>query len=91
MTDIVERLRSWVYAVHSVPVSDLLDESAAEIERLRNGAPGRCETVPLTDAEREAVERATDALSGVEDLSPDATKKDQQALAALRGLLERLK
>jgi hypothetical protein len=44
MSDIVTRLRTWVFAVHSVPVSDLLDEAADEIERLR-----------LTDAEREAV------------------------------------
>ena len=33
--DIVDRLRSWVYDVHAVPVSDLLDEAAEEIERLR--------------------------------------------------------
>ena len=33
--DIVVRLRSWVHDVHAVPVSDLLDEAAEEIERLR--------------------------------------------------------
>ena len=33
--DIVDRLRSWVYDVHAVPASDLMDEAAEEIERLR--------------------------------------------------------
>jgi len=44
MSDIVERLRRWTHAVDAAPASDLMDEAAAEIERLR-----------LTDAEREAV------------------------------------
>jgi hypothetical protein len=44
MKDIVTRLRTWVHAVHAVPVSDLLDEAADEIERLR-----------LSGDEREAV------------------------------------
>lgn len=53
-------------------------EAADEIERLR-----------LTDAEREAVTRASDALSGVEELDTDEAAKDKEALATLRGLLER--
>jgi hypothetical protein len=32
--DLVRRLRTWVHAVDAVPVSDLMDEAAAEIERL---------------------------------------------------------
>jgi hypothetical protein len=45
MIDIVERLRCWVVATDAVPASDLMDEAADEIARLR-----------LTDAEREAIE-----------------------------------
>lgn len=44
MTDIVTRLRTWVHAVDALPASDLMDEAADEIARLR-----------LTGAEREAV------------------------------------
>ena len=35
MSDIVVRLRRWVHAVDAVPASDLMDEAATEIERLR--------------------------------------------------------
>lgn len=35
MSDIVERLRKWVHARDAVPVGDLLDEAADEIDRLR--------------------------------------------------------
>lgn len=35
MSDIVERLRRWTHAVDAQPASDLMDEAAAEIERLR--------------------------------------------------------
>lgn len=44
MSDLVTRLRRWTHAVDAVPASDLMDEAAAEIDRLR-----------LTDAEREAL------------------------------------
>jgi len=37
--DIVERLRAWVYTVKAVPASDLMDEAADEIERLRADWP----------------------------------------------------
>jgi hypothetical protein len=40
--DIVERLRKWRCGDDAVI---LIDEAAAEIERLRNGAPVNCETV----------------------------------------------
>jgi hypothetical protein len=36
--DIVERLRAWVHTVKAVPASDIMDEAAAEIERLRGDA-----------------------------------------------------
>jgi hypothetical protein len=70
MTDIVERLRGLRF-VHVPVASQLMEEAAAEIERLRNGAAGSRETVcphvrgtvtqhcslnfTLTDAEREAI------------------------------------
>jgi len=44
VSDIVKRLRAWVHAVDAVSASDLMDEAADEIARLR-----------LTAAEREAV------------------------------------
>ena len=44
MSDIVTRLRRWTHDVNAAPASDLMDEAADEIERLR-----------LTDAEREAL------------------------------------
>jgi hypothetical protein len=43
--DITQRLRSWSFAPTTSPASDLMDEAANEIDRLR-----------LTDAEREAME-----------------------------------
>ncbi len=50
-----------------------------------------CTLTPLTltDAEREAIERARQTLNAVQDLSPTATADDAMAAATLRGLLER--
>lgn len=45
----------------------------------------------LTDEERGAVQRAIDALVGIEDFSPGAVSADASAAATLRGLLERMK
>lgn len=52
MTDIIDRLRRWTHDQHAQPASDLMDEAAAEIERLRRmlgivqattqGATGNC-------------------------------------------------
>jgi hypothetical protein len=36
MSDIVKRLRTWTHSVHATPVSDMLDEAADEIGRLRS-------------------------------------------------------
>ena len=53
MTDIANRLRRWAISTNAVPASDLMDEAAAEIDRLR-----------LTDAERLAIQWVIgDALS----------------------------
>ena len=100
MEDIVERLRSWFKDVNAVSAIDLMDESAAEIERLRNGASESRETVcphvrgtvtqhcsltfTLTDEEREAVE-----YFAAFHRSP--REGDANAAATLRSLLERLK
>lgn len=35
MSDIVERLRRWTHAVDAQPACELMDEAAAELERLR--------------------------------------------------------
>jgi hypothetical protein len=51
MTDIVERLRRWWEDHHASSASDLMDEAADEIARLR-----------LTDAEREAIEHGLEQL-----------------------------
>jgi hypothetical protein len=111
MIDIMERLRTWTHSVHAVPVSDVLDEAADEIERLRSAyataihcladnaerlrltdatpqqdaTPGDGsvrgeDTFTLTDAEREAVERAADLIDSKTCGDP----------STLRGLLARL-
>ena len=84
MTDIATRLRRWTHDANAVPASDLMDEAAGEIDRLRSrlrlqdavirsGA-----TLALTSDEREAVEIAI----GLDDSGPMA--------ATLRGLLDRV-
>jgi hypothetical protein len=45
----------------------------------------------LTDAEREAIERAIDCFDGIEDVSANAGERDESARCSLRGLLERTK
>jgi hypothetical protein len=54
-----------------------------------HGEGTRQERCTLTDAEREAVERARQTLDAVQDLAPTATADDAMAAATLRGLLER--
>jgi len=60
VSDIVERLRAWVHAVDAVSASDLMDEAAAEIERLRQVL----ERKNLTDAERCAITEASEFYIG---------------------------
>jgi hypothetical protein len=92
MSDIVERLRAWVYTDSQYATAR---EAADEIERLRNGAVERRETVQcphvvgkttlhcsltplaLTDAERKAIMEASDFYVGT------------RTGVTLRGLLER--
>jgi hypothetical protein len=54
MSDIVHRLRDW-RNLHLALGGELFEAAADEIERLRKGAVAGCETVRLTDAEREAI------------------------------------
>ena len=75
------------------------DRLRTEIERLRSrpcpyvtgNVTHYCTLTPftLTDAEREAVERAIDAMNGVEDISASWSQREAEAIATLRGLLER--
>ena len=91
MTDIVKRLRTWCHAVDAESAQDLMDEAAAEIERLRNGAacPHVRGTVTqyctlnftITDEEREAISAASKLL---------AIDGYQLISATLRSLLDRL-
>jgi hypothetical protein len=91
VNDIVTRLRQWAIATDAVPASDLMDEAAAEIERLRSqpcpyvtGTVTRhCTLTPftLTDEEREAIERL--AIHCADTSCVDTAK-------TLWGLLERI-
>lgn len=91
---LVQRLRESVTQCRALDRSALLEEAAAEIERLR-GLPvtepmpkeKRPEvSVVLTDAEREAVEAAIDRFRDWVNGTDDEERE-----VALRGLLERLK
>lgn len=75
MIDITTRLRRWSISTGAVPASDLMDEAADEIDRLR-----------LTDSEREAVKSA---IWDYEQNDGDADCASMAA--TLRGLLERMK
>jgi len=101
MTDIVKRLRTWCHAVDAESAQDLMDEAAAEIERLRNGAacPHVRGTVTqhcslnftLTDEERAAVETAMNGyIAWMDDNVALETRRVQAKLATLRKLLARL-
>jgi hypothetical protein len=85
--DIVERLNDVRFAAPAW-MRPVVDEAADEIGRLRfriavytAGVSAARETKTLTDAEREAVERASDLID-------NKTCGDS---STLRGLLERLK
>ena len=74
-------------------------DAAAEIELLRGYrdeaeaeasiASLAVQRLRLTDAEREAVELAIDSMNGVEDISASWSQRETEAIATLRGLLER--
>jgi len=94
MTDIVKRLRTWCHAVDAESAQDLMDEAAAEIERLRNairrladqdatlsvqgGNVNVTMDATLTDEERDAI------AFGIACVTTD------RHAATLRSLLERL-
>jgi hypothetical protein len=76
-----DRMRAEIARLHAVN-----DRLRAETERLRAMA---FNPLTLTDAERAAVERAIDAMNGVEDISASWSQREAEAIATLRGLLER--
>lgn len=80
--DVVERLRRWVHDVHAVSASDLMDEAANEIERLRlqNAAIRSGDVATLNDAERECLEWAEEIAGNCEEFG---------RVEVLRGLLGR--
>jgi hypothetical protein len=92
MSDITDRLRRWSISTDAVPASDIMEEAADEIDRLRSqpcpyvtgNVTRHCTLTPLTltDAERDAVRFCAVVL----DMGsrPDCA-------ATLRGLLERMK
>lgn len=98
--DIVSRLCSWVHAVDAVSASDLMDEAAGEIERLReairrladqdatlsvcDGAVTVTMDATLTDEERSAVAWCV-------EMAVTSAADCEDEVAALRGLLERTK
>lgn len=88
MSDIVERLRGWVY---TGPLYSTAQEAADEIERLRHrvrfaDAVIRSGNVAaLTEAERGAVESAAEAFE-----YDDGNLECGTIAATLRGLLERM-
>ena len=70
MSDLVQRLRESIRACRALDRSELLEEAAAEIERLRAVTEpmpivaSGIGSVTLTDAEREAVNIAQNLLAG---------------------------
>ncbi len=76
MSDIVERIRSLGY-VHVPVASQLFEEAASEIERMRQVV----EQKNLTDDERKAVEACLVVMAGT---------AGRRVVETLRGLLERL-
>ena len=105
MTDIVERLRRWAISTDAVPASDLMDEAADEIERLRSRpcpyvtgtVTQYCTLTPFTlaDAERVFLQNLRGAYEELANqtgyVNAAAQKEAREHAATLRGLLERLK
>ena len=95
--DLIERLRRWAVATDAVPASDLMDEAADEIARLREAirrladqdatlsVQGGSVTVTmdatLTDEEREVLEHEVELAE---------YQQRHELVATLRKLLERL-
>ena len=99
--DIVTRLRRWTIATDAVPASDLMDEAADEIVRLRDAIRRLAEQdatlsvcdgrvivtmdATLTNEEREAIAEAVGAYNDNDD-----DEECARIAAALHGLLKRL-
>ncbi len=90
MSDIVARLRDW-RSVHLARLHLLMEEAADEMQRLRNGSLVACETVRLTDAEREAIAGAMWDYGQYADEMGLSMAEVTERQATLRGLLERIK
>jgi len=102
MDDITTRLRRWTHDADAVPASDLMDEAAAEIERLREAIRRLAEQdatlsvqggnvtvtmdATLTAGERHVIREAAEAYESNDD---DAVC--QMIAETLLGLLERTK
>ena len=100
MDDIIDRLRRWTHAVDAAPASDLMDDAANEIERLRiairrlaeyDATLSVCDgnvtvtmDAALTDAEREAIEWFAEVRK------PLSSFDDGEYVFTLRKLFERL-
>ena len=100
--DICERLRRWTRAVDAEPASDLMEEAADEIDRLRlairrladqDATLSVCEggvtvtmDATLTNEEREALQEAANAYA-----DDDCNQECAMIAATLRGLLDRTK
>ena len=89
-TSLVQRLRESVTQCRALDRSALLEEAAAEIERLRSltrfqdGVIRSGDVACLTQSEREALEYFSQWCIG-------PSKRLERYAATLRGLLERLK
>ena len=64
MIDIVERLCRWTFAVDAPPASDLMDEAADEIQRLRQVA----EQKNMTDSERDVLREVCRVYADEDDV-----------------------
>jgi N-acetylglucosamine kinase-like BadF-type ATPase len=100
--DITTRLRRWTHDANAVPASDLMDEAASEIERLREairrlaeqdatlsvcgGAVKVTMDGTLTDEERQAIREGADAYE-----SNNGDADCERIAATLRALLDRTK
>lgn len=98
MNDITDRLRRWSISAQAAPASDLMDEAADEIERLRSSCAAAVQRLAyetgrlrLTDAEREAVRFCVTAcLPETEKLGGVVAELCRMHATTLRGLLDRL-
>jgi len=87
--DITVRLRRWTLSVDAVSASDIMDEAAGEIEKLRRrlrllDAAVRSQPT-LTDEEREAIREAAGAYNDNDD-----DEECAKIAATLHSLLKRL-